>query len=114
MSIANLGALLDQTGSLVRFRGGLKALTKVFGTLNESREAPKGFNFYSGEAAWLRRAKHPRTLRLRQQNSRRERIKRSNELACLACFCRGPDRCAQEDEILDEKLARIPEQGKPV
>ena len=27
------------------------------------------------------------------------------------CFRGSPDRCSQEDEILDEKLAGIPQQG---
>ena len=36
------------------------------------------------------------------------------ELDCAACFCRSPDGCAQENKILDEELARIPQHGESV
>ena len=54
------------------------------------------------------------SIRLPQQLARRERIRIWSELACAACFCRSPDGCAQENKILDEELARIPQQGESV
>jgi hypothetical protein len=93
----------------------LKALTKMSGPLNESRGAPKGFNFCTSiiGPAMPCEGSHGH-CRVPRQLARPERIRIWIELASDACFCRSPDGCAQENEILDEELARIPQQGESV
>jgi hypothetical protein len=76
---------------------------------------PKGFNFCTGIIGPAMPCEGSLGhCRVPQQLARPERIGIWIELASAACFCRSPDGCAQENEILDEELARIPQQGESV
>src|SRR5258708_10236399 len=56
-------------------------------------------------------------LHLPRNNARADRSTQPSKIRILNFFPgfrRSPDRCAQENEVLDEELAGIPEHGKPV
>ena len=93
----------------------MKALTKMSGPLNGSREAPKGFNFCTGKIGQAMPCEGPSGIvRCRGNLLVQRESEFGFELACAACFRGGPDRSAQENEVLDEELARIPQQGESV
>jgi hypothetical protein len=113
--IAKLAAGFEQHCFCCDFEVDLKALTKMSSPLNESRGAPKGFNFCTGTIA----PSMPCEGSLEHCGCRGNLlVERESEfgfeLACAACFCRGPDRCAQENEILNEELTGVPQQGESV
>src|SRR5579859_2744943 len=113
--IANLAAGFEQHCFCCDFEVDLKALTKLSGPLNESRGAPKGFSFCTGEIGPAMPCEGSLVNCGCRGNLLLQRESEFGfELACAACFCRSPDRCAQENEILDKELACIPQQGESV
>jgi hypothetical protein len=94
------------------FEAALSVRANVFSPFNETLGKPKGFSLCGRRATRFFPRELPRALRLPQQDVQVGRIARWNPLTCEPRFSRGPDRCAKEDEILDEELARIPQQRK--
>ena len=113
--IAQVAAGFEQTRSCCDFEMDLKAPTKMSGPRNESRGAPKGFNFCTRKiGSAMPCAASPEHCCCRGNLRVEKESEFWSELASAACFCRSPDGCAQENEILNEELARIPQQGESV